>query len=231
MKRCAVLLAVLVLSACAAVPTVPPPVNAQSSALGMYVEVAVSGLATYRADTVYFVKRCPSEALCEERLITSNFAKDGRVYLLNAEPGEYQAVAAAFESGMFGDSSIYFAYFPASLVKASATAITAGGFAYAGRYSLATSYGLCADNAEPGQLKYAQMIAPDSPKCGFWRPLVHKLSSGDFMFIAGKAYPVGQQTYHYRGTGYEMMPESTDAEAFVDQARSDLSGAGWVIAK
>lgn len=231
MKRCVVLVAVLMLAACAVVPTVPPPADAQSSALGMYVEVRVSGLATYRADTVYFVKRCPAEASCEERLVASNYAKDGRVYLLNAEPGEYLAVAAAFESGMFADSSLYFTYFPPSLIKASAITVKVGGFAYAGRYKLAASYGLCADSADPEQLKYAQMIDPNSLKCGFWRPLMHKMSSGDFMFIAGKAYPVGRQTYHYRGTSYEAMPNSQDADRFFEEARSDLSGAGWVIAK
>ena len=197
----------------------------------MYVEVRASGLATYRVDAVYFVKRCPADEACEERLIPSNYAKEGRVYLLNAEPGDYLAVAAAFESGMLGDNSLYFAYFPASLINASATAIRTKGLTYAGRYKLSASHGLCADNTEPGQLKYAQMIEPDSPKCGFWQPLVHKLSKGDFIFIGGKAYSVGQQTFHYRGTSYEVLPNSNDAGAFFEQAQRDLSGAGWEIAK
>ena len=230
-SRCAGFLALLVLAACTSVPTVPPPVSEQSSALGMYVEVRASGLVTYRADAVYFVKRCQANESCEERLIPSNYAKDGRVYLLNAEPGEYQAVAAAFESGMLGDRSIYFAYFPAAMVDASVTAITARGLAYAGHYKLFATLGLCADNAEPGQLKYARMIEPDSPKCGFWQPLVHKLSQGDFIFIAGKAYLVGKQTFHYRGTRYEATPGASDAAEFFERAQTDLSAAGWLLTK
>lgn len=230
--RCGLMSVVLLLLAsCATAPSVPPPVNPQSSALGLYVEVRVSGIATYRADALYFVKRCVANEPCEDHLISSNFAKDGRVYLLNAEPGEYLAVAAAFESGMLGDSSIYFAYFPASLVDASATAIKTTGLTYAGHYKLFASMGLCADSAEPGQLKYAQMIEPDTPKCGFWQPLAHKLSKGDFIFIGGKAYSVGKQTFHYRGTTYEATQNAGDVGEFFERAQADLAVAGWKVAK
>lgn len=224
-------LTLLIVAACAEVPTVPPPGGEQSAALGIVVEVRVSGLATYRADAAYFVKRCPANEACDERLILSSYGKDGRIYLLNAEPGEYGAVAVAFESGMPGDKSLYFAYFPDALTKASVTPIKGKGLAYAGHYKLAASLGLCPDNAEPGQLKVAQMIEPDSPKCGFWQPLVHKLSKGDFVFIGGKAYAVGKQAFHYRGTHFEATNNATDAAEFFEQARADLSEAGWVIEK
>lgn len=219
----------LFVAGCASLPPASPPASENSSALGMFVEVRVSGLATYRADTVYFIKRCPASGPCDDRLIPSNYAKDGRVYLLNAEPGEYRAVLAAFESGVPGDRSIYFAYFPESLVARSATAIESKGLVYAGRYKLFASLGLCPDNAEPGQLKYAQVIEPDSPKCGFWQPLAYKLSKADFIFIGGKAYSVGKQTFHYRGTTYEATRD--DASEFSARAQVDLSGAGWKFDK
>lgn len=219
--------ALLVLAGCAARPVVPSPVDEHASVLGMYLEVRVSGLATYRADVIYFVRRCQANETCDDRLIPSSYGKDGRVYLLNAEPGEYLAVATAFESGMLGDRSIYFAYFPDALANASAVTLKRGGQVFAGGYKLFASMGLCPDNAEPGQLKYAQVIEPDTPKCGFWKPLAHKLSKGDFIFIGGKAYSVGQQTFHYRGTTYEASPDHGDAAAFFTQAQGDLGGAGW----
>lgn len=225
------LLSALVMTACASLDQVPPPASEQSSALGMFVEVRVSGLATYRADVVYFIKRCAADALCDDRLVASNYAKDGRVYLLNAEPGEYLAVLAAFTSGMPGDNSLYFAYFPAALSNSSATTVHTGGLAYAGRYRVFASLGLCPDNAEPGQLKYAQMIEPDSPKCGFWQPLAHKLGKADLIFIGGKAYSVGKQTFHYRATSYEVTRDGNEAAAFLARAQADLAGAGWLIAR
>jgi hypothetical protein len=227
-----VALVVMLLAGCASqsVP-VPQPETAQSAGVGMELKVRVSGLATYRADGAFFVRSCTTDtrATCKERLTNSNYGKDGRLYLLNAEPGEYRAVAAAFRSGTPGDQSLYFAYFPSAMADASKVQVRPGQFVYAGSYRLSAFLGLCPDKAEPAQLKYAEMLEPGTPKCGFFKTLMHKLATGDYLFIGGTAYPVGTQTFHYRGASFEKSAEPTDASNFRNAARRDLSGAGWSI--
>lgn len=222
----------LLLAGCASQPVpVPPPATPHSAGLGMALKVRVSGLASYRADGAFFVRRCAADAgaACTERLVASNYGKDGRLYLLNAEPGEYRAVAAAFRSGAPGDRSLYFAYFPAAMREAATVRVDPGQLAYAGSYRLAASIGLCPGQAEPAQLQYAEMLEPGTPKCGFFKTLLHQLATGDYLFIGGTAYPVGTQTFHYRGASFEKSTEPAEAREFRNAARRDLGGAGWVI--
>lgn len=231
LRGVSIVLTALFLTGCVSVsPQVPPPFEPDSAGLVMSLKVRVSGVATYRADIVYFVKSCPdSNERCDDSLLTSNYSKDGRIYLLNAEPGEYRAVAAAFESGLFGDNSLYFTYFPSSLVNDSATQVHPRHLAFAGSYLVAASLGVCPENAESDQLKYAELIEPGTPKCGFFKTLMHRLGSGDYIFIGGKAYPVGKQTFHYRGLGYEKSQTSEGVSDILESARDDLAGAGWEV--
>jgi len=222
----------LLLAGCASQPVpVPPPATPHSAGLGMALKVRVSGLASYRADGAFFVRRCAADAgaACTERLVASNYGKDGRLYLLNAEPGEYRAVAAAFRSGAPGDRSLYFAYLPAAMREAATVRVDPGQFAYAGSYRLAASIGLCPGQAEPAQLQYAEMLEPGTPKCGFFKTLLHKLATDDHLFIGGTAYPVGIQTFHYRGDVFERRAEPAAAREFRKAARSDLAGGGWLV--
>ena len=234
MKRVGFVVLVGVLaSGCANNPVkIPPPRDAESAGVGIAVTVRIHGMATYRADTIYFAKGCSkSDDKCAEQLVVSNYSNGGRVYLLNADPGEYKPVAAAFESGMLGDKSIYFAYFPEAMTAASMVIVQKGKFAYAGSYLVPASLGLCPDNAEPSQIKYADLIEPGAPKCGFWKMLMHKLVTGDYLFVGGKAYPTGSQTFHYHGTGYEQIEKPGESPSFFESAKSDLSGAGWTVGK
>lgn len=224
-----IVLTALFIAGCAsAPPQIPIPQNPDSAGIGIHLRVRVSGLATYRADIVYFVKNClePVER-CDDRLLASNFAKDGRIYLLNAEPGKYRAVAAAFESGVLGDNSLYFTYFPGSLTNETVVDVWPGRLANAGSYLVSASYGLCPDNAEARQLQDAEIIERGTPKCGLFRSLLGKLGSGNYVFIGGKAYAAGTQTYHYRGTGFEKQQTPLGSPGFLEAARSDLAGSAW----
>lgn len=224
-----VTVAALSLVGCAStVSPIPPPKDSDSAGLVIDLKVRVSGLATYRADVVYFVKSCSDvPSRCDDHLITSNYAKEGRVYLLNVPPGEYHAVAAAFESGVFGDTSLYFAYFPSSLVNESSLQVVPRRLVYGGIYLVSASLGVCPESAESSQLKYAEMIEPGTPKCGFFRTLMHKLGSSDYMFVGGKAYSVGKQTYHYHGTTYEKQKVQGGELGSFGAVLNDLVGTGW----
>lgn len=225
----AIVLALSFLAGCATVSRpIPPPQQADSAGLLLGLKVRLSGMANYRADTVYFARQCqPAEKNCDDKLLTSSFASDGRIYLLNALPGRYQAVAASFGSGMPGDNSLYFAYFPASLSQASSVQVQAGQLSYAGSYLLSAVVGVCPESAEPAQLAYAEQLEPGTPKCGFFKTLLHKIATGNFIIIAGSAYPVGTQTFHYRGTSFQQEQAAGDWSAITQQVQGDLAGSPW----
>lgn len=222
-------LAVVSLTGCASMaPQIPPPHDSDSAGLFIDIKVRVSGLLTYRADIVYFVKNCLEKSeQCDNRLIASNYAKEGRIYLLNATPGEYRAVAAAFDAGIPGDDNLYFTYFPNSLINSASIQAAPNSLAFAGSYLVSASYGVCPDSAEAIQLKYAELIEPGTPKCGLFKMTMHKLASGDFIFVGGKAYSVGKQTYHYRGTAYEKQDALGGQTDYFESASNDLIGTGW----
>lgn len=223
--------AVMLISGCASNPVaVPNPYNSESAGVGVALKVNLSGMITYRADTIYFVRGCPdAEENCGSQFVRSNYAKDGRIYLLNAEPGEYMAVAAAVDINVLGDHSVYFVYFPGTLAEKTKIKVRPGRLENAGNYVVSAAYGVCPENAEADQLKHAEMMAPGVPKCGFWNILAYQLATSNYIFIAGKAYTAGTQIFHYRGTGFEELQNAGDPLEFYRNANSDLSGAGWNV--
>lgn len=205
-------------------PPIPSPHDEYSAGLYMTVKVRASGLITYRADQVYFVRVCvDADATCDDCLIASTFAKEGRAYLLNAAPGEYRAVAVAFDSGLPGDHSVYFTYLTGALSNDTVVHVRPRTLVDAGNYLVTAEQGVCPDSAEPQQLKYAEQLEPGTPKCGLLKTMFHKLVSGDYLFVGGKAYAIGTQTFHYRATHHERLPPS----AAPPSATSDLIGTGW----
>jgi len=87
---------VLFLAGCAAVPV---PKMEQTDASGIAISVKVKappfGFPTESAVKVFFARIDGSGSIQQSEVIPSNYNKDGRVYLLNATPGEYVAVAAS----------------------------------------------------------------------------------------------------------------------------------------
>ena len=83
------------------------------------------------ATTVYFVKACPEASTsCTETLIPSNYAIQGRVYLLNAEPGEYRPVAADYPTAVYygiGTShGVNVTYLPDALARTATVQVQPG---------------------------------------------------------------------------------------------------------
>jgi hypothetical protein len=80
-------------AACTTPP--PPPLKADSAIVGVRVATtAPLGLGSQDAEQVYFVRMDASGKFSGEQVIPSNYASDGYVFLLNAEPGTYAAVAS-----------------------------------------------------------------------------------------------------------------------------------------
>ncbi|MBI4083727.1 MAG: hypothetical protein HY423_14070 [Candidatus Lambdaproteobacteria bacterium] len=112
---------------------------------------------------VYFVRlEGDADPLTQRTLIESNFEQEGQVYLLNAKPGRYAAVAALIDeqiyrppaarqvrfrrmSGISGDDGggdgrpvhpNYVVYFPAELIKKTVVTVGPHALAYMGDHAL-----------------------------------------------------------------------------------------------
>lgn len=79
----------------------PAPENSGSAAVGIVTEKQWSkGGWKENSQRVYFIRWNDSDdPTKQDEIIESNFHRDGRVYLLNAEPGRYSAVAATDFTG------------------------------------------------------------------------------------------------------------------------------------
>lgn len=221
MKKVCAILSVLLISGCASMP-VPRMEDPQTSVIGIQIETqAPVGIFSNKPDRVFFVRIDGESDITQSQVIPSNFAKDGRIYLLNAKPGKYAAVAA-FRSqagSPFGSAppqpgvsfsvSIgktgYTTYFSKELIEATKVDVAKGEIAFMGSYVVKQSVGL--KDAEPIQNHYAKLLAPGSSKSGFGH-----LLSGD---------------YHYRGVVNEAKRDSDARTEFLRKAKDDLAEGGW----
>ena len=99
------------LSALAKTPTLEPPVPSRG-AIGVKVKlIPHSQMGYFNADAVYFVRVVDdSDRFASDSLIPSTYSKGTNVYLLNARPGRYVAVACTCQGvkGMSGPSTVVF---------------------------------------------------------------------------------------------------------------------------
>ncbi len=211
---------VLLVAGCAPMP-VPKMDDPQTSVVGIQVETqAPVGIFSNKPDRIFFVRIDGAGDLTQNQVIPSNFAKDGRIYLLNAKPGKYAAVAAfrsqagspfapAPQPGVSVSVSVgktgYTTYFSKELIEATKIDVGRGEFAFMGSYVVKQSVGLI--DAEPVQNHYAELLAPGSSKSGFGH-----LLSGD---------------YHYRGAVNEAKRDSDARAEFLRKAKEDLAESGW----
>lgn len=216
----------LALSACATTPA-PIQANQDSSGIGLSVKVVNSMIVpiTYKADAVYFAKRCAPPESCDSTIYISNYAKDGRIYWLDVPPGEYVAVATSFRQ--FADPNNYITYFPEEIIQKTVVRVEKGKFIYLGDYSFDMFLGICPDKADQSQVRYAELFAPNTAKCGFMNIVGSKLASTPVVFIGNQAYAAGGGDYHYRGTIRQFGRDNTLLNEFISNARKDLEGKGW----
>ncbi|MBI1887095.1 MAG: hypothetical protein HYS19_01780 [Nitrosomonadales bacterium] len=220
MKKAYAILFVLLVTGCASMP-VPRMEDTQTSAIGIQVEAqAPVGIFSNKPDRIFFVRIDGEGNIEQNQVIPSNFAKDGRIYLLNAKPGKYAAVAAfrsqagspfapAPQPGISVSVSVgktgYTTYFSKELIEATKVDVGHGEVTFMGSYVVKQSVGLT--DAEPIQNHYAELIAPGSSKSGFGH-----LLSGD---------------YHYRGAISEAERDEDAKTQFLRKAKDDLAEGGW----
>jgi hypothetical protein len=220
MKNVYAISLVLLIAGCASVP-VPRVDDPQASVIGIQVETqAPVGIFSNKPDRIFFVRIDGEGDIMQNQVIPSNYAKDGRIYLLNAKPGKYAAVAAfrsqagspfapAPQPGVSVSVSVgktgYTTYFSKELIEATKVDVGRSEVAFMGNYVVKQSVGL--KDAEPIQNHYAELLAPGSSKSGFGH-----LLSGD---------------YHYRGTVNEAKRDSDARTDFLRKAKDDLAEGGW----
>lgn len=223
-KTAIAIVTILLLSGCKSVPP-PEPLASNSSMIALAVtNRAPIKLFSNSPDRVYFVRLeegdSPNTATS---LVPSNYAKGNYIYLLNAEPGRYAAVAsmrvqqrmaapAAPSSGLsvtFGSASksTYTSYFAEDLIEMTQVTVTPGTVNVIGEYTVDDAKLKDADNA---QLHYYRLIEPGAEKN---RGLLALFSA--------------ELAISYRGSLHEVKRDAEAEAKFLAAAKKHLGDTGW----
>ncbi len=203
----------------------PKPEDPQSSAIGIALKIkSIAALAEFKAfkyaGVVFFAKVDEeNKSFKVKEIIPSNFSKGEQVYLLNAKPGRYLAVAAAFKtrvptssSSLGGNVSVSVGgshgsvvYFPDELIKLTDITISPNKFGFMGKHVVQTR-GLGAQLKEPDdiQLHYFKLLQPEA---------------------VGKPLRFGSSSYST--SLVESNQNKETEEAFLNNALKHLKAYGW----
>jgi hypothetical protein len=180
---------------------IPRPEDPERSVIGIQIE-SQGGILSQKPDAVFFVAMENDGALSQDYVFTSNFTQGDRMYLLNARPGKYAAVAT-FRSQM--NSVGFTTYFSKELIEATRMDVRPGEAVFMGSYVVHMSIGL--KEAEPIQRHYANVLALASSK--------------------GRVSRLIPDGAHYRGTLDKLKRDSDARTAFLKHARDDLAESDW----
>ncbi len=221
MKQVYVVLIILLIAGCAVQPGPVPtkPADPETSAIGIQIKIEYPvGWGSWEPTRVYFVKIDDEGDIIQDQVIPSNFAKDGRIYLLNAEPGKYAAVVSHISnhSGRQypggGSSATATTYFSKELIEATKVNVGLGEFAFMGSYVVKT---LAVWNwvfADPVQY---------DPVQDHYRNLVRPTTQYSVCSIGSDS-----RRCYYGRVGEAKRDDDTRAE-FISSARDDLAEGGW----
>ena len=152
----------------------PPagPVNNNSSILAISINVKQPiPLFTSNIQTVYFIKLDKrSNIVSYNTVIKSNYNNKECIYLLNAEPGRYAAIAA-FEKDAPSQpdwqnrgsraSSYNSFYFSTDIIKLSEVEVMPGEISFMGSFTLQKPWSISFSNADEAQLHFSGLLQPD----------------------------------------------------------------------
>ncbi len=220
------IIAITVLSACAGQLPAPTPQDGASAGIGVWVKTrAPIKLFTGKVDSVMFVRLEGNDRsqYISTQPIASNYIKGGYIYLLNAPPGRYAAVATYLSkmsaptaptggggvtvTVSSGDTD-YTTYFSRDLVKATEVTVEPGKIVFMGEVNVDTSTSF--EDADDIQSHYFRLISPGVED----RNKFLGLMSGD---------------YHYTGTLHEVNQDDEAREKFLATTRENLGEAGWLV--
>ncbi len=203
MTKGSVALAVLALAGCAT--GLPARSGPERGGIGISVQVRpLIGLAifTRTSQRVYFVRVDGERGLfAQDQFILSNYSADGWVYLLDAPPGRYAAVASV-SSKQGRDDVIVFSK---QLIEATVVTVSPGAMAFMGEYLVDTSYSV--ERADTAQRHYLKVIRPSA--------------------IIGFTATLPTNVMFYRGSALEAKRDQETEMRFLSTAAGRLRGTEW----
>jgi hypothetical protein len=129
------------------------------------------------AAQVYFVRvDDDADMFSAESVIPSNFSKKKQVYLLNAKPGRYVAVAArlAPNAGLTGTNWVVF--FDRAMIARTETEVAAGQITFLG--DLLVDLKVKMSGADEAQTHYLRLVEPAAARAGF----TLRALAGDYVY-------------------------------------------------
>ncbi len=186
--------------ACKGVP-VPPPSGAENALLGIQVRiVSFETGKTFYPNRVWFARI--EKGTESTQVFESSYARGQTVYLLNAAPGRYAAVAV----GELVDGKTDFTYLPKECIRATEVTVEAGKSAFAGMLAAKRRVGL-ADRDE-SMAHYSGLV----------NPLPARESALSILFAR-------YRNHHVFDFTVDRSPERTGR--FHAEAEKHLAKAGW----
>lgn len=208
-----VALAAVALVGCETTPRQAELARADGAAIGIQLKGtgALGALSTQTPTQAFFVK-LEGDGLISEDLVRSNFERDGRVYLLNAAPGQYAVVASAlpqpspFPHGTPGQAVTFFSR---DLVEMTRVMVKPNELAFVGKFEVTLSMAI--SGGDDVQLHYRRLITPAAPPAGL---------------LKGMLQAMGGDTSTWGSLRSRDQSAAARAE-FVKSALGDLAGQGW----
>ena len=198
----------LLLSGCGSLRP-PEPLDSNSSLIGIAVKNrGLIKLFSNTPDRVYFVRlEDGSDPYTATRLLPSNYAKGRYIYLLNAEPGRYVAVASLLvQRTPTAPTTRYTVYFSEDLIKVTEVTVGPASINFMGEYVVDMATGM--KDADNAQLHYYRLIEPGAEKAG-----------GLLTLFSGE--------YSYRGSLHGVKREPESEAKFLDAVEKRLGDTGW----
>jgi len=199
----ALALAVLALAGCAT--GLPARSGPERGGIGISVQVRPPiGLAifTRASQRVYFTRVDGEQGLfAQDHVILSNYSADGWVYLLDAPPGRYAAVASVSSK----QGKDYVTVFSKQLIEATVVTVSPGAMAFMGEYLVDTSYSV--EHADTAQRHYLKVIRPSA--------------------IIGFTATLPTNVMFYRGSALEAKRDQATEMRFLSTAAGHLQGSEW----
>jgi len=150
-------LLLLLLAACQGTPPPAAPADPASAVVAIALRTRADRAPHEgRPRTAYFVKLGGEGT--QPILLRSNYERDGVLYLVNAEPGRYAAVACYGK----GQSNEWTAYFPEDLIRATEKDVPEGKVVLLGSFEV--SLRSISTPGDAAQEHYLHLIFPDWEK-------------------------------------------------------------------
>ncbi len=223
---------ILLISLVSCAMQVPKMEQSESSAIGISLEIEVPyglGWLTRRtSEVVYFIRVDNNSNILQSTLIRSNYAKDGRVYLLNVLPGEYMAVAYSYDAQTGGPdvSNRYLVFFSKELIEKTYVRVTKRQVSFAGNYILSTSLmplNTSRTEVDDAQRYYKNMMNPDLPS--IFNPIERLKSLFDDDTNKGENRVPAH--WDYLGSAVKSERNKNAKNKFLKKSKVDLAEGDW----